>query len=210
MFPGAVSLPAGTVFVFLLWYAVCTWPHDMLASMQALLTCVVSQRRLPRTSDIVKESPSLLATRNWTPFAHTRLRRYNEVSHYLRRRLNRAYKPATEYINTFSSHLLANFAEYVALLSCGGWLQSSTFGISSMIETDKRLLDRFLILIMGGVILTLSALLLVWDEDFAFADLTPGRSTGWWLAVLLALARLVRGFLPKEVGWRRGCLWGGG
>ena len=62
-------------------------------------------------SDVVKQSPSLLAMRYWTPYAHTRLRRYNEVSHYLKRRLNRAYRPATEYINTFSSQLLANFAE---------------------------------------------------------------------------------------------------
>lgn len=94
-----IPLPAGPISVHVLWY---------------VFGCVQRPRRsfdVSFLSDIVKESPSLLATRNWTPFAYTRLRRYNEVSHYLKRRLNRAYKPATEYINTFPSRLLANFAE---------------------------------------------------------------------------------------------------
>eukprot|EP00045_Choanoeca_perplexa_P013978 m.161227 g.161227 ORF g.161227 m.161227 type:complete len:630 (-) comp16520_c0_seq2:2085-3974(-) len=118
-------------------------------------------------SDIVNESPSLLATRHWTPYAHTRLRRYNEVSHYLKRRLNRAYKPSTEYINTFSSQFLANVAE-------------------------------FFLLVVGGVIITLSAMVFVWDDDFAFADLAFGRSAGWWLGVLLVCASLLRSLLPQE------------
>ena len=50
----------------------------------------------------------------------------------------------------------------------------------------------------GGAALVLVVLGVIFDEEFFFADLTPGRSVSWWLGVLGATLAVCRSAVPDE------------
>lgn len=64
----------------------------------------------------LRSRPSSLALRGWTGHARWMFRDFNELPHYCDERLNKAYKPASKYIDSFQSYaltLLAKFALFV-------------------------------------------------------------------------------------------------
>ncbi|VVC90702.1 unnamed protein product [Leptidea sinapis] len=54
-------------------------------------------------AELIKRSPGSLGLRTWSLYARVTLRHFNELEHELRDRLNRAHKPATKYLSSFSS-----------------------------------------------------------------------------------------------------------
>ncbi|RXG68474.1 Autophagy-related protein 9A [Armadillidium vulgare] len=58
----------------------------------------------------VKTDPSILGIRVWSNYGKVSLRHYNELDHELRARLSRGYRFAGQYMNSFSSPLVANVA----------------------------------------------------------------------------------------------------
>ncbi|NXF90461.1 ATG9A protein, partial [Eubucco bourcierii] len=65
----------------------------------------------------IKREPGSLGARRWSLYGRHYLRHFNELSHELRARLSRGYKPATNYMNSFSSPLLAVLAKNVGFFA---------------------------------------------------------------------------------------------
>lgn len=60
---------------------------------------------------LIKRSPGSLGLRTWSQYARITLRHFNELEHELRDRLNRAHKPATKYLASFSSPITTVIAK---------------------------------------------------------------------------------------------------
>ncbi|XP_055715045.1 autophagy-related protein 9A [Phlebotomus papatasi] len=72
-------------------------------------------------AELLKREPGKLGTRCWSQYGKLYLRHLNELDHELDARLNRAYRPAVKYMNSFSSPLMAVIAQNVVFV-CGGIL----------------------------------------------------------------------------------------
>ncbi|OQV18515.1 Autophagy-related protein 9A [Hypsibius exemplaris] len=68
-------------------------------------------------ADIIKRDPGTLGSRRWSNYSRLNLRHFNELEHELNARLNRAYKPATMYMNIFTSPLVTILAKNVAFIA---------------------------------------------------------------------------------------------
>nr|XP_042909652.1 autophagy-related protein 9A isoform X1 [Parasteatoda tepidariorum]XP_042909653.1 autophagy-related protein 9A isoform X2 [Parasteatoda tepidariorum] len=64
-------------------------------------------------SGSLRYEPSVFGTRKWSPYARVYLRHFNELDHELNARLGRAYKPAKEYMKSFSNPLVAIIANFL-------------------------------------------------------------------------------------------------
>lgn len=71
--------------------------------------------------DLIKREPGTLGVRCWSQYGRLYLRHFNELDHELDARLNRAYRPAVKYMNSFSSPLLAVIGRNLVFI-CGGML----------------------------------------------------------------------------------------
>lgn len=60
----------------------------------------------------MKKEPNLLGIRTWSQHGKLYLRHFNELDHELDARLNRAYRPAVKYMDSFSSPLLTVIAKF--------------------------------------------------------------------------------------------------
>ncbi|XP_075436556.1 autophagy-related protein 9A-like [Ascaphus truei] len=58
-------------------------------------------------TEVIKREPGCLGARRWSLYGRLYLRHFNELTHELQTRLSRGYKPATKYMNSFASQLLA-------------------------------------------------------------------------------------------------------
>ncbi|XP_055329013.1 autophagy-related protein 9A-like [Paramacrobiotus metropolitanus] len=67
-------------------------------------------------ADIVKRDPGALGARRWSYYGRYFLRHFNEVDHELDARLRRAYKPATQYMNIFTSPALVILAKNMTFI----------------------------------------------------------------------------------------------
>lgn len=65
-------------------------------------------------ADLIKKEPGTLGVRCWSQYGKLYLRHFNELDHELDARLNRAYRPAVKYMNSFSSPLLTVIARNIA------------------------------------------------------------------------------------------------
>lgn len=72
-----------------------------------VLICVLK----PFILQLIKREPGALGTRCWSQYGRLYLRHFNELDHELDARLNRAYRPAVKYMNSFSSPLMAVLAK---------------------------------------------------------------------------------------------------
>lgn len=52
---------------------------------------------------LVKRDPGVLGIRCWSQYGMLYMRHFNELDHELQARLNRAYRPAVKYMESFSS-----------------------------------------------------------------------------------------------------------
>ena len=57
---------------------------------------------------------------------------------------------------------------------------------------------RFLSFIVGGFLMILVALGILYEDEFLFSDLTPGHSVTFWLGILGALLAILHSFIPEE------------
>lgn len=61
---------------------------------------------------LIKRDPGVLGIRCWSQYGMLYMRHFNELDHELQARLNRAYRPAVRYMESFSSPLGAVVARY--------------------------------------------------------------------------------------------------
>lgn len=59
---------------------------------------------------LVKRDPGVLGIRCWSQYGMLYMRHFNELDHELQARLNRAYRPAVKYMESFSSPMGAVIA----------------------------------------------------------------------------------------------------
>ncbi|KAI5641412.1 autophagy protein apg9 domain-containing protein [Phthorimaea operculella] len=123
-------------------------------------------------AELIKRSPGALGLRTWSLYARVTLRHFNELEHELRDRLNRAHKPATKYLSSFSSPVTTVIAKNVVFLS------ASVLGVLvvlSVYDEDVLTVEHVLsiITILGCVlagaramsVLGVLVVLSVYDED---------------------------------------------
>jgi autophagy-related protein 9 len=60
---------------------------------------------------MIKREPTKMGMRTWSQYGRFYLRHFNELDHELDARLNRAYRPACKYMDSFSSPLMAVIAK---------------------------------------------------------------------------------------------------
>ncbi|RMB90431.1 hypothetical protein DUI87_33172 [Hirundo rustica rustica] len=86
----------------------------------ALCPCVLGWRLLLAFfsyAEGLKRAPGSLGARRWSLYARHYLRHFNELGHELRARLGRGHAPATRYMDSFSSPLLAVLARHVGFFA---------------------------------------------------------------------------------------------
>jgi len=64
-----------------------------------------------RYAEMIKRSPDFFGARHWSPYGRLYLRHLNELDHEFQARLNKSYDPATKYMNSFISPLVAVLAK---------------------------------------------------------------------------------------------------
>eukprot|EP00051_Salpingoeca_urceolata_P006053 m.80384 g.80384 ORF g.80384 m.80384 type:complete len:734 (+) comp14662_c0_seq1:403-2604(+) len=60
------------------------------------------------------------------------------------------------------------------------------------------IVGRFFTFLFGGFIIVLLAMSIAYDEAFFLADLTAGRSVGWWMGMCGIVVAISRGLIPDE------------
>ncbi|XP_057901418.1 autophagy-related protein 9B isoform X2 [Melospiza georgiana] len=86
----------------------------------ALCPCVLGWRLLLAFfsyAEGLKRAPGSLGARRWSLYARHYLRHFNELGHELQARLGRGHAPATRYMDSFSSPLLAVLARHVGFFA---------------------------------------------------------------------------------------------
>ncbi|GLG98624.1 Autophagy-related protein 9 [Gryllus bimaculatus] len=68
-------------------------------------------------AEVIKREPGSLGSRCWSLYGRLYLRHFNELDHELNARLNRAYRPASKYMNIFTSPLMTIIAKNVAFIA---------------------------------------------------------------------------------------------
>ncbi|XP_063224010.1 autophagy-related protein 9A [Bacillus rossius redtenbacheri] len=68
-------------------------------------------------AEMIKREPGSLGSRRWSIYGRLYLRHFNELEHELNARLNRAYRPASQYMNSFTSPIMSVFAKFVAFIA---------------------------------------------------------------------------------------------
>ncbi|KAH9421918.1 Atg9bp [Dermatophagoides pteronyssinus] len=67
--------------------------------------------------EAAKREPTLFALRTWSRYGRWFCRHFNELDHELDERLNRAYRPAARYMNSFRAPLLEILARFVQTIA---------------------------------------------------------------------------------------------
>jgi len=101
-----------------------------------------------RYAEQIKNQPSFLATREWNKLAQYKFRDFNELPHLFQKRLNKSYKPATEYVSYFDSPIKTIVSEFI-IFSLGTVFV--TFVLIMLIQS----------LMLGNIIINSSMLLIV-------------------------------------------------
>ncbi|KAH7962244.1 hypothetical protein HPB52_015017 [Rhipicephalus sanguineus] len=90
-------------------------------------------------TDLIKREPGVLGVRTWSPYARLFLRHFNELDHELNTRLCRAYRPACQYMDIFSSHIMIVLAKSVAFFAGA---PAAVLLLLSVIDEDVLSVDR--------------------------------------------------------------------
>lgn len=69
--------------------------------------------------DLIKRDPGVLGIRCWSQYGMLYMRHFNELDHELQARLNRAYRPAVRYMESFSSPMGAVIARKLSFIFGG-------------------------------------------------------------------------------------------
>lgn len=107
-----------------------------------------------RYAEVIKREPALLGSRKWSNYARLYARHFNELDHEFNARLNRAYKPAERYMNTFISPLLVICAKYMSFFA-GSIL--AVLVILTVIDEDFLAVKNIIgVMTVTGLIVTIS------------------------------------------------------
>lgn len=68
-------------------------------------------------AELLKREPGVLALRCWSLYGRLYLRHFNELDHELDARLRRAYRPASKYMNAFSSPVMIIISQYIIFIA---------------------------------------------------------------------------------------------
>uniref|UniRef100_A0A8C2T4A9 Autophagy-related protein 9 n=1 Tax=Coturnix japonica TaxID=93934 RepID=A0A8C2T4A9_COTJA len=68
-------------------------------------------------AEVLRRRPGVLGTRRWSLYGRLYLRHFNELQHELTARLGRGHRPATRYMNSFPSPMMAVLARHVAFFA---------------------------------------------------------------------------------------------
>ncbi len=68
-------------------------------------------------AELIKREPGSLGVRKWSHYGKLYLRHLNELDHELKARLNRAYKPANQYMDIFVSPMSVVIAKFLTFLA---------------------------------------------------------------------------------------------
>ncbi|XP_050683995.1 autophagy-related protein 9A [Leptidea sinapis] len=113
-------------------------------------------------AELIKRSPGSLGLRTWSLYARVTLRHFNELEHELRDRLNRAHKPATKYLSSFSSPITTVVAKNLVFLS------ASVLGVLvvlSVYDEDVLTVEHVLTIITVLGCVLAGARALIGDDD---------------------------------------------
>ncbi|PNF28200.1 Autophagy-related protein 9A [Cryptotermes secundus] len=102
-------------------------------------------------AEVIKREPGSLGSRCWSLYGRLYLRHFNELDHELNARLNRAYRPASKYMNIFTSPLMTIIAQNVAFVA-GACL--AVLLILSVYDEDVITVEHVLtaITVLGAVV----------------------------------------------------------
>ncbi|XP_075990508.1 autophagy-related protein 9 [Anticarsia gemmatalis] len=133
-------------------------------------------------AELIKRSPASLGLRTWSLYARITLRHFNELEHELRDRLNRAHKPATKYLSSFSSPITTVIAKNVVFLS------ASVLGVLvvlSVYDEDVLTVEHVLsIITILGCILAAARALIGEEERLGGGCTGPARGEELFVQVL--------------------------
>lgn len=91
----------------------------------------------------MKRDPGVLGIRCWSQYGMLYMRHFNELDHELQARLNRAYRPAVKYMESFSSPMGAVIARYLHTNGFFEVTQKKTFLLKKIQISDGTKLFRF-------------------------------------------------------------------
>ncbi|RWS30131.1 autophagy-related protein 9A-like isoform X1 [Leptotrombidium deliense] len=106
-------------------------------------------------AEVLKRDPSqIIGSRNWSLFARLHCRHFNELDHELNDRLNRGYKSASKYMNSFHSPFMEIIAQHVAFVAGSIF---SILLILTIYDEDVITIEHVITIMTGlGAILAIS------------------------------------------------------
>lgn len=110
----------------------------------------------------MKKEPTFLGMRTWSQYGKLFLRHFNELDHELEARLNRAYRPAVRYVNSFSSALLVVIARF-AIFTFGGF--GVFLGMLAIWDEDVIQVEHVLLIITVLIGIAATAHACIPDEN---------------------------------------------
>ncbi|KAJ1528582.1 hypothetical protein ONE63_006985 [Megalurothrips usitatus] len=120
-------------------------------------------------TEIIKREPGSLGTRCWSQYGRLYLRHFNELDHELNARLNRAYSPASKYMNIFTSPLMTIIAKNIMFVA-GAFL--AVLVLLSVIDEDTLTVEHVLTIITGLTALVAVCRGLIPDENIVWCPET--------------------------------------
>ncbi|KAL1460791.1 hypothetical protein WDU94_012740 [Cyamophila willieti] len=116
----------------------------------------------------IKQNPGLFTLRHWSLYSTYYLRHFNELDHELSARLTRAWRPASRYMSSFTSPVLAVVAKNFIFISSAGL---AVLLLWTIIDNSVSQLEEVLtsVLVLTSVIVILKAFIpdenLVWCPE---------------------------------------------
>ncbi|XP_034239264.1 autophagy-related protein 9A [Thrips palmi] len=120
-------------------------------------------------AEIIKREPGSLGSRCWSQYGRLYLRHFNELDHELNARLNRAYSPASKYMNIFTSPLMTVIAKNV-LFVAGAFL--AVLVLLSVIDEDTLTVEHVITIITCLTAVVAACRALIPDENIVWCPET--------------------------------------
>jgi autophagy-related protein 9 len=131
----------------------------------ASFSCFVNHQIRCIFFQILKREPNFLGTRTWSQYGKLYLRHFNELDHELEARLNRAYRPAVRYMDSFSSPLTTVIAKFI-IFTFGGF--GAFIAILTLIDEDVIQVEYVLTIFTACIGIAVAAASLIPDENLVF------------------------------------------
>jgi len=137
-------------------------------------------------AEVLKREPGILGMRCWSLYGRLYLRHFNELDHELNARLNRAYRPASKYMNIFTSPLMTVIAKNVVFFA--GAIFAVLLALSVYDEDVLTVEHVFTAITVSGAVVA------------CFRVLIPDEHLVWWPEHLMSAVLAHVHYLPSH--WR--------